>query len=124
MGTARLLRVRAYTIVWCSCCLYVQCDASIRACTRMCDVSGIVIHTVVIHMHDESVLYNDVLGIVHIMQPVFTNFRGETVFQVCYTFNMCGIHVCMFGMRHVNILPVLKHGPRSLMCVQVRDCDH
>ena len=31
---------------------------------------------------------------------------------------------CILWMQHVNVLPVLKHGPRSLMCVQVRNRDH
>ena len=36
----------------------------------------------------------------------------------------CIITYCRLWMQHINVLPVLKHGPRSLMCVQVRDRDH
>ena len=31
---------------------------------------------------------------------------------------------CVLCMQRANVLPVLKHGPRSLMCVQVRNRDH
>ena len=36
----------------------------------------------------------------------------------------CIIIICILWMQRVNVLPVLKHGPRSLMCVQVRNRDH
>ena len=37
---------------------------------------------------------------------------------------MCVFMNCIWWMQHVNVLPVLKHGPRSLMCVQVRNRDY
>ena len=41
-----------------------------------------------------------------------------------HTQRVCTIMNCLLWMQHVNVLPVLKHGPRSLMCVQVRNRDH
>ena len=48
--------------------------------------------------------------------------RDECVFVHSH----CGYTIMNFilRMQHVNVLPVLKHGPRSLMCVQVRNRDH
>ena len=48
--------------------------------------------------------------------------RGSlAVLWLCFSARVT--HVCYYylylWMQHVNVLPVLKHGPRSLMCVQV-----
>ena len=59
------------------------------------------------------------------MQPVvLEHLCNDCVSSLMYMRCMRYIRNRFLWMQYVNILPVLKHGLRSLMCVRVRDCDN
>ena len=69
--------------------------------------------------------YYVVLNITANMQPVvLEHVCNDCVSSLICMRCMCYIRTRSLRMQYVNILPVLKHGLRSLMCVRVRDRDN
>ena len=114
-----------------------MCGDLISNHTHSCHVMLLFVHASGCSMHHTlswsmyicSCMSNDVIicCIEHYSQHAASyseHLCNYCVSSLIYMRCMCYIRNRSLWMQYVNILPVLKHGLRSLMCVRVRDCDN
>ena len=121
----RLSRLSWHVQLWAYCYLcrvlnHTTSDASRQVCNVMRCGGDMRLHTVARFTPDIHACLYSVCCMYSLWNTLIVQSVNQELFATVCLLHVCNSVRCLCMLNRMCVLPVLKHGPRSLMYVQVR----